>query len=96
MSSRISTRKTGTRWRCAIGAAALSTLALSPLNVNAVPVPGGTLDPLTIPKYVTPLVIPPVLFDAGGASMYVEVSLRQINQQVLPAGFPRNPAMGLR
>ncbi len=25
----------------------------------AVPLPGGTLDPTTIPKYVTPLVIPP-------------------------------------
>ncbi len=27
----------------------------------AAPLPGGTLDPTTIPKYVTPLVIPPVM-----------------------------------
>ena len=47
-------------------------------------VPGGTLDPLTIPKYVTPLVIPPVLHDDGGAPTNVEVALRQIEQQVLP------------
>ncbi len=53
-------------------------------NALAQAVPGGTLDPLTIPKYVTPLVIPPVLHDDGGAPMAVDVSLRQINQQVLP------------
>ena len=47
-------------------------------------VPGGTLDPLTIPKYVTPLVIPPVLFDDNGAAMNVSISLEQFAQQVLP------------
>jgi FtsP/CotA-like multicopper oxidase with cupredoxin domain len=60
-------------------------------TASAVPVPGGTLDPTTIPKYVTPLVIPPVLFDDGGAPLEAEVALRQINQQVLPAGFPTTP-----
>jgi FtsP/CotA-like multicopper oxidase with cupredoxin domain len=30
-------------------------------NTLAVPLPGGTLDPLTIPKYVSPLIIPPVM-----------------------------------
>ena len=56
-------------------------------------VPGGTLDPNTIPKYVTPLVIPPVLFDdqGGTAPLDVTVSVRQIEQQVLPAGFPKTP-----
>ena len=34
-------------------------------NAAAVPVAGGTLEPLTIPKYVTPLVIPPVRQTAG-------------------------------
>ena len=60
-------------------------------TATAQPVPGGTLDPLSIPKYVTPLVIPPVLHDDGGAPMEAEVALRQINQQVLPAGFPATP-----
>jgi spore coat protein A len=60
-------------------------------TASAQPVPGGTLDPLSIPKYVTPLVIPPVLHDDAGAPMNVEVALRQINQQVLPAGFPATP-----
>ena len=67
----------------------LGVLMLTPIvagiqTASAAPVPGGTLDPLTIPKYVTPLVIPPVLHDDGGAAMSAEVSVRQINQQVLP------------
>ena len=66
------------------------------LNMSAAiaqAVPGGSLDPTTIPKYVTPLVIPPVLHDDGGVAPKkpFEVSLRQINQQVLPAGFPATP-----
>ena len=60
-------------------------------TASAQAVPGGSLDPLSIPKYVTPLVIPPVLHDDGGAPMEAEVALRQINQQVLPAGFPATP-----
>ena len=49
-------------------------------------VPGGTLDPLNIPKYETPLVIPPVLFDDnnGANPIDAEVALRQFSQQVLP------------
>jgi FtsP/CotA-like multicopper oxidase with cupredoxin domain len=60
-------------------------------TASAQAVPGGTLDPLSIPKYVTPLVIPPVLHDDGGMGMSVEVALREISQQVLPAGFPATP-----
>ena len=60
-------------------------------GVSAQPVPGGTLDPITIPKFVTPLVIPPVLFDDGGAPSSFTVAQRQIVQQVLPAGFPATP-----
>ena len=67
-----------------IGAAILAICALNVPSVFAQAVPGGTLDPLTIPKYVTPLVIPPVLHDDGGSPSSFEVSLRQIDQQVLP------------
>ncbi len=75
------------------GALLLTPLTLAVSGAMAQAVPGGTLDPLTIPKYVTPLVIPPVLFDDGGVAMQTpfEVSLRQITQQVLPAGFPVTP-----
>jgi len=71
-------------------------LALGVSSALAQAVPGGTLDPLTIPKYVTPLVIPPVLFDDGAnpAGMNVSVALRQFQQQVLPTGFPTTRLWG--
>jgi FtsP/CotA-like multicopper oxidase with cupredoxin domain len=70
-----------------LGLAMVAGLAvgLLPAAAQAQAVPGGTLDPTTIPKYVTPMVIPPVLFDDGGAPMTVDVSLSQFTQQVLPA-----------
>ena len=77
--------------RVLAGAFICTPLVLGMQSAMAQPVPGGTLDPLTIPKYVTPLVIPPVLHDDGGAPMDVNVALRQITQQVLPAGFPATP-----
>jgi spore coat protein A len=49
-------------------------------------VPGGTLDPLTIPKYVTPLVIPPVMPTSGTANDY-DIAVRQFQQQILPGGI---------
>lgn len=62
-------------------------------NLIAQPLPGGTLDPQTIPKYVEPLVIPPPMpkspSPAGFAGDYYEISVRQFKQQVLPAGMPR-------
>ncbi len=55
-------------------------------------IPGGTLDPLTIPKYVSPLVKPPVMPRAGKINMrgmknieYYEIAMRQFQQQILPA-----------
>jgi FtsP/CotA-like multicopper oxidase with cupredoxin domain len=45
------------------------------------------LDPLTIPKYVTPLVIPPVMRTNGTADRY-DIAVRQFKQQILPGGFP--------
>ena len=66
-------------------------LGASISSALAAPLPGGTLDPLTIPKYVEPFVIPPVLYDDrnGRRPLNVEVALRQIQQQVLPTGFPQ-------
>jgi spore coat protein A len=49
------------------------------------PLPGGSLDPTTIPKYVTPLVIPPVMANDGQANDY-RIALRQFQQQILPGG----------
>jgi spore coat protein A len=64
-------------------------------------VPGGTLDPLTVPKFRTPMLIPPVMPRAdtipqrGGKSVdYYEISMKQITQQILPAGFPVTTVWG--
>ena len=65
----------------------LVSILASPSIVSAQPLPGGTLDPLTIPKYVTPLVIPPVMnTDANGANSY-DIAVRQFEQQILPGGI---------
>ena len=53
---------------------------------TAAPLPGGTLDPTTVPKYVTPLVIPPVMNNTGTANDY-DIAVRQFKQQILPGGI---------
>jgi len=63
-------------------------------------VPGGTLDPASITKFVTPLLIPPVMPRAGtirqaGMTVdYYEISVKQFSQQVLPAGLPPTTVWG--
>ena len=64
-------------------------------------IPGGTLDPLLIPKFETPLLIPPVMPKAGrvitraGKNVdYYEISLKQFDQQILPAGWPATTVWG--
>ncbi|MGZ4418782.1 MAG: multicopper oxidase family protein [Gaiellaceae bacterium] len=63
-------------------------------------VPGGSLDPLSVPKYQTPLLIPPVMPKAdtivrrGQTVDYYEISMRQFAQQVLPAGLPETTVWG--
>jgi FtsP/CotA-like multicopper oxidase with cupredoxin domain len=53
---------------------------------SAQALPGGTLDPTTIPKYVTPLVVPPVMKNTGMADDY-RIAVRQFQQQILPGGI---------
>jgi len=62
--------------------------------VAAAAIPGGTLDPAGVPKYATPLLIPPVMPRADTLTMpggkpvdYYEISVRQFAEQILPAGF---------
>ncbi|HSL16783.1 MAG TPA: multicopper oxidase domain-containing protein [Methylomirabilota bacterium] len=56
-----------------------------------------SLDPTTIPKYVTPLFVPPpmpidaVIPDPGGDIDSYEIAARPFEQQVLPPGFPMTP-----
>src|SRR4030042_521234 len=64
-------------------------------------IPGGTLSPLAVPKYQTPLLIPPVMPTAGtikntrGQNIdYYEISVKQFPQQILPAGLPPTTGWG--
>ncbi len=59
-------------------------------GATAAPLPGGTLDPTAVPKYVIPLVIPPVMNDtnpANGVQDKYEIAVRQFKQQILPGGI---------
>ncbi|OGO56212.1 MAG: bilirubin oxidase [Chloroflexi bacterium RBG_16_69_14] len=69
--------------------------------VRAVPIPGASLDPAAIPKYMTPLLIPPVMprrhviSQRGGKPIdYYEISMRQLSEQILPAGLPATTVWG--
>ena len=64
-------------------------------------IPGGTLDPDSVPKYQTPMLIPPVMPMAGkiknkmGKNVdYYEISMKQFAQQILPAGLPATTVWG--
>ena len=64
-------------------------------------IPGGTLDPASVLKYQTPLLIPPAMPTAGKIkdkmgknADYYEISMKQFPQQVLPAGFPATTLWG--
>jgi FtsP/CotA-like multicopper oxidase with cupredoxin domain len=54
------------------------------------------LEPETIPHFIDPLVIPPVMKPEGsenGTTLY-KIAVRQFNQKVLPTGFPKTTVWG--
>jgi FtsP/CotA-like multicopper oxidase with cupredoxin domain len=59
-------------------------------------IPGGTLDPLSVPKYQTPMLIPPVMprSKITGKTDYYEISMKQFAQQILPPGLPATTVWG--
>jgi spore coat protein A, manganese oxidase len=64
-------------------------------------IPGGTLDPTEVDKFVTPMLIPPVMPRAGTITQpggrpidYYEISMRQIDQQILPPSLPKTTVWG--
>ena len=64
-------------------------------------IPGGSLDPHLVNKYVTPMLIPPVMPKAGQIKQrsgkkidYYEISMKQFQQQILPAGMPATTVWG--
>ncbi|MDF2575939.1 MAG: hypothetical protein K0S05_2851, partial [Agromyces sp.] len=70
-------------------------------RVAVAEIPGGTLAPEAVPKFQTPLLIPPVMpksgmaVERGGKNVDTyEISMRQISQQVLPEGLPPTTVWG--
>jgi spore coat protein A, manganese oxidase len=70
-------------------------------RVFAQAIPGGTLDPESVSKFVTPMLIPPVMPKAGSIKLrggknadYYEISMRQFSQQILPVGLPSTTVWG--
>ncbi|HEX6919987.1 MAG TPA: bilirubin oxidase, partial [Actinomycetes bacterium] len=58
-------------------------------SAGAQPLAGGSLDPRSIRKYVTPLVVPPQMpRTSGGQFDYYEIAVRQFVQQILPEDMP--------
>jgi spore coat protein A len=64
-------------------------------------IPDGTLDTSSIPKFVTPLLIPPAMPRAGKITVkggknidYYEIAVRLFQQQILPAGMPATTVWG--
>jgi FtsP/CotA-like multicopper oxidase with cupredoxin domain len=64
-------------------------------------IPGGTLNPDDVDKYVTPMLIPPAMPKAGRITMrggqpadYYEISMRQFEEQILPSGMPATTVWG--
>jgi FtsP/CotA-like multicopper oxidase with cupredoxin domain len=63
--------------------------------------PGATLDTVGLPKFVTPLLIPPAMpragtFRAKGGKIgdSYEISVKQFQERILPAGFPATTVWG--
>lgn len=85
---------------------AAGTLALYVSTKSAPPrllaqIPGGTLNPHTLPKFATPLLIPPAMPRAGKVKQraaknidYYEIAIRQFQQQMLPPGYPLTTVWG--
>jgi FtsP/CotA-like multicopper oxidase with cupredoxin domain len=64
-------------------------------------IPGGSLPPGDVPKFQTLLLVPPVMPRAGTINQpsgrpvdYYEISMKQITQQILPAGLPATTVWG--
>ncbi len=66
-----------------------TVFAAQPPKPSPDPLPGGTLDPLTIPKFAEPLTVPPAMptTSSSPALDYYEIAMRQFKQNVLPASM---------
>lgn len=79
-----------------IGAVIVLLLLLVTLIPSAAQTEPTALDPASIPKFVDPLVIPPVLAPAStdGDMTEYTIAVRQFEQQILPADYPATTVFG--
>jgi spore coat protein A len=71
-----------------VGGTALGVLAFDNfgnIKTVAAPLPGGTLNVASVPKFVTALVVPPAM-PRSGPNAY-SIAVRQLSQQILPPPF---------
>jgi FtsP/CotA-like multicopper oxidase with cupredoxin domain len=81
----------------AAAVAAMATgVLIAPHAFAAAPLPGGTLDPRTIPKYVQPLVVPPFMprAPANLDNIDYDIAVQQFQQRVLPDPLPLTTVWG--
>jgi FtsP/CotA-like multicopper oxidase with cupredoxin domain len=79
-----------------VGVASSGMILRNSSPAAAAPIPGGTLNPADIPKYVAQLVVPPAMprsskllsSGPGKKASYYEIAVRQFRQQILPASLP--------
>ena len=84
------------------GATALTLFAFDKFGVPKAlaQIPGGTLDPGSVDKFTTPMLIPPQMPRAGILIQnrqlidYYEISMKQFEQQILPTGLPATTVWG--
>lgn len=76
-------------FRLALAVGLAFAIGIAP--VGAEPLPGGSLDPTSIPKYREPMIIPPEMPDAGTINepggkkvRYYEIEVVEFDQQILP------------
>jgi FtsP/CotA-like multicopper oxidase with cupredoxin domain len=71
-------------------------LVLGQAGIASAQLPGGSLDPTTIPKYVEPLAVIDVMPKTSATPQrdYYEIGVRQFQQQILPPGFPKTRVWG--
>jgi FtsP/CotA-like multicopper oxidase with cupredoxin domain len=81
-----------------VGGAALLFLVRVGSHSVLAQVPGGTLPPESIPKYTTPLVIPPAMprtsrltMPGGKLTDYYEIAVRQFQQHIVPQSMGLPP-----
>ena len=76
---------------------AFLVLGTGATSAQAQALPGGSLDPMSIPQFADPLTIPPVMPSAGFRFdqklrkfiPYYEIEVVQFDQQILPAPLPQ-------